>query len=155
MKTFILIHLLLMLIPFAVCGQGSVIFIHPDGTGLGHWTAARLVAGGPDGDLNWDRLERLAAYRPHQRGWLSTFSHSGATVHAYGKKVKPDSYGMDGTVPLESVSGKPHSLMIEAMQGGIRCGVVNSGHIAEPGRGVFLAMTREKRLSSALQYERS
>lgn len=66
---------------------GSVIFLHPDGTGLGHWNAARLVSAGPDGDLNWDRLERLAAYRVHQKGWLATTSNAGGTVHAYGKKV--------------------------------------------------------------------
>jgi len=124
---------------------GSVIFIHPDGTGLGHWTAGRLVTVGPDGMLKWDRMERLAAYRPHQKGWLSTTSHAGATVHAYGKKVHPDSYGMDRDQPLTAVSGKPMSIMREAMEAGIRCGIVNSGHIAEPGTGVFLASSESRR----------
>lgn len=124
---------------------GSVIFLHPDGTGLGHWNAARLLAVGPDGDLNWDRMDRLAAYRVHQKGWLSTTSHAGATVHAYGKKVVRDSYGMDGQTPLQAVSGKDWSIMREAMEAGIRCGIVNSGHIGEPGTGVFLASSLTRR----------
>ncbi|MGE9289455.1 MAG: alkaline phosphatase, partial [Puniceicoccales bacterium] len=69
---------------------GSAIFIHPDGTGLGHWNAARLLLVGPDGMTNWDQLDVLSAYRPHQKNWLSTTSHAGATVHAYGKKVHYD-----------------------------------------------------------------
>lgn len=118
---------------------GSVVFIHPDGTGLGHWNAGRLLAAGPDGDLNWDRMERLAAYRVHQKDWLATSSHAGATVHAYGKKVATDSYGMDRDQPLTAASGRDQSIMREAMEAGVRCGIVNSGHIAEPGTGVFLA----------------
>lgn len=116
----------------------SVIFLHPDGTGVGHWNVARLSVAGPDGMLHWDRLERLAVYRPHQKGWLTTTSHAGATAHAFGKKVHPDSYGMDRDQPLISASGKPHSLMVEAMRAGIRCGIVNTGHVGEPGTGVFL-----------------
>ena len=118
---------------------GSVVFIHPDGTGLGHWNAARHLYVGPDGMLNWDRMERLAAYRAHQKNWLSTTSHAGATVHAYGKKVHFDSYGMDQKQPLTAASGKKLSIMEEAMAEGLRCGIVNSGHIGEPGTGVFLA----------------
>lgn len=125
-------------------GEGNVIFLHPDGTGLGHWNAARVLEVGPDGMLNWDKMDRLAAYRPHQRGWLSTTSHAGATVHAYGKKVHPDSYGLDRTTPLKSASGFEGSIMMEAMKTGIRCGIINSGHIAEPGTGVFLASSETR-----------
>lgn len=135
----LLLYLSMIVSPWCAYGQGSVIFLHPDGTGLGHWNAGRLLAEGPDGMLNWDRLNRLAAYRPHQKGWLSSTSHAGATVHAYGKKVHPDSYGMDKDQPIESASGHRGSLMKEAMEAGIRCGIVNSGHVGEPGTGVFLA----------------
>lgn len=121
-----------------------MIFLHPDGTGLGHWNAARALKAGPDGFLHWDQLDRLAAYRPHQKGWLSSTSHAGATVHAYGKKVHPDSYGMDQKTPLKSASGFSGSIMQEAMKKGIRCGIVNSGHIAEPGTGVFLASSETR-----------
>ncbi len=125
-------------------GEGNVIFIHPDGTGLGHWNAARVFKAGPDGFLNWDKMDRLAAYRPHQKEWLSSTSHAGATVHAYGKKVHPDSYGMDQKTPLKAASGFPGSIMQEAMKKGIRTGIVNSGHIAEPGTGVFLASSETR-----------
>lgn len=124
---------------------GSAIFIHPDGTGLGHWNAARYLHAGPDGMLNWDKLDRLAAYRPHQKNWLTTTSHAGATVHAYGRKVHHDSYGMDQKQPLTALSGKPLSIMQEAMESGMRVGIVNSGHIGEPGTGVFLASSESRR----------
>lgn len=123
---------------------GSVVFIHPDGTGLGHWNAARYLYEGPDGMLNWDRLDRLAAYRPHQKNYLSTSSHAGATTHAYGRKVHHDSYGLDRTTPIKALSGKPMTLMEEAMEAGLRTGIVNSGHIGEPGTGVFLARSKER-----------
>ena len=124
--------------------KGSVIFIHPDGSGLGHWNSARLLQVGPDGMLNWDQLDELAAYRVHQKNWLTTTSHAGATVHAYGKKVHHDSYGLDRDQILTALSGKPMSIMQEAMAAGIRSGVVNSGHIGEPGTGVFLASTNKR-----------
>ena len=76
---------------------GSVVFIHPDGAGLGHWNAGRLLAAGPDGTLNWDRMERLAAYRVHQKDWLGTSSHAGGTVHAYGQKWPPTPTAWTGT----------------------------------------------------------
>jgi alkaline phosphatase len=126
-------------------GAASAVFIHPDGTGLGHWNAARLIYAGPDGQLNWDRMDRLAAYRVHQKNWLSTTSHAGATVHAYGKKVHHNSYGLDRDQPLVAVSGQPMSLMQEAMGAGHRVGVINSGHIGEPGTGVFLTSSESRR----------
>ncbi|MEE4638937.1 MAG: alkaline phosphatase [Wenzhouxiangella sp.] len=126
-------------------GAASAVFIHPDGTGLGHWHAARLLYAGPDGQLNWDRMERLAAYRVHQKNWLSTTSHAGATVHAYGKKVHHNSYGLDRDQPLVAASGQPMSLMHEAMAAGHRVGVINSGHIGEPGTGVYLTSSESRR----------
>ena len=122
----------------------SAVFIHPDGTGLGHWNAARLLYAGPDGQLNWDRMDRLAAYRPHQKNWLSTSSHAGATVHAWGKKVHHDSYGLDRDQDLVAASGADVGIMQEAMAAGHRVGIVNSGHIGEPGTGVFLASNESR-----------
>lgn len=132
----------LVLAPAA--NAASVIFIHPDGTGLAHWNAARLLHAGPDGQLNWDRMERLAAYRVHQANWLSTSSHAGATTHAFGKKVHYDSFGMDRSEALVAASGQPMSLMHEAMAAGHRVGVINSGHIAEPGTAVFLTSSETR-----------
>jgi alkaline phosphatase len=118
---------------------GSVIFIHPDGTGASAWAAARLLAVGPDGFLNWDRMDRMAVYRGHMKNSMGATSHGGATSHAYGVKVHWDSYGMDGTTPLTSLSGKPVSILGEAHEAGFLTGLVNSGHVAEPGTGVFAA----------------
>ncbi len=123
---------------------GNVVFLHPDGTGLGHWNILRLLTVGPDGMTHWDKMERLAAYRPHQKDSLVTTSHAGATVHAYGKKVHFDSYGMDLKQPLTALSGKPMSIMQEAMHADIRVGVINTGHIAEPGSGVYLASVESR-----------
>jgi len=118
---------------------GSAIFIHPDGSSVATWTAMRLLAVGPDGQLNWDRLEHLGVYRGHLTNSLGSTSHGGATAHAFGVKVPFDSYGMYGTQPLNSLSGKPHSVMKEAQDAGLATAIINSGHLAEPGTGVFVA----------------
>jgi len=119
--------------------KGSVVFVHPDGTGLSGWGAARLMKVGPDGTLNWDRLEKVGVYRGHMRTSLGATSQGGATSHAYGVKVHWDSYGTDGGQPLTSLSGKPYSILAEAHAAGFATAIVNSGHLAEPGTGVFAA----------------
>ena len=133
----------LLLVPGAVCGQaptpGSAIFIHADGAGPAHWGAARLLTVGPDGVMAWDRLERVGVYRGHVTNSLGASSHAGATVHAYGVKVPYDSYGMAGRAPLTARSGSPHSILMEAREAGLATALINSGHIAEPGTGVFAA----------------
>jgi alkaline phosphatase len=123
---------------------GSAIFIHPDGSSVSAWSAARLITVGPDGQMNWDRLEHLGVYRGHMTNSLGATSHGGATAHAYGVKVPFDSYGMNGTEPLTSLSGKPLSIMQQARQAGLATAVINSGHLAEPGTGVFLASARSR-----------
>ena len=123
---------------------GSVIFIHPDGTGLAHWGLARVAHAGPDGDLAWDRLPEIGIYRPHMRDCLAPSSHSGATVHAYGVKVPQDSFGMDGAEIPMSAGGERLSVMREAMRAGRAVGIVNSGHLAEPGTAVFLASSPKR-----------
>jgi alkaline phosphatase len=76
---------------------------------------------------------------------LAASSHGGATTHAYGVKVDRDSYGMDRDRPLTSLSGKPVSIMREALSAGLAVGVVNSGNIDEPGTGVFLASATDRK----------
>ena len=118
---------------------GNVIFLHPDGTSLTAWQAHRLLEHGPDGLSEWDRMPRVAFYRPHVSDSIAPTSHAGGTIHAFGVKVVRDSYGKNGTNALISASGKPHSLMQEALRAGLRTGIVNSGHLAEPGTGTQLA----------------
>lgn len=118
---------------------GNAIFIHPDGSGLQHWNACRMLNAGPDGEIAWDRLPQVAIYRGHMKDGLVSTSHGGATTHAYGVKVPADSYGMHGQEELTALSGYAGSIMQEAQERGKAVGIVNSGHIGEPGTGVFLA----------------
>ena len=130
--------------------RGSVIFIHPDGAGLGHWGLARIDQAGPDGTLAWDALPAMAVYRPHVRDSLAPASHSGGTIHAYGVKVPQDSYGMDGAeIPL-APTGERISLMRDALRDGRSVGIVNSGHLAEPGTGCFLASVPKRSMADEI-----
>jgi alkaline phosphatase len=117
--------------------RGSAIFIHPDGAGVAAWSAARLLLAGPDGTLAWDRLERIGVYRGHMSDAIAASSNGGATAHAFGVKAPYASYGLGSPEPLASLSGKPHSVLVEAHRAGLATALVNSGHIAEPGTGVF------------------
>ena len=118
---------------------GSVIFIHPDGASVATWGAARLLAVGPDGDLNWDRMENIGVYRGHLTNSLSSTSNGAATVHAFGVKEPHRSYGISRFTSPTSLSGKPFSIMVEAQRAGMATALINSGHLAEPGTGVFVA----------------
>ncbi|MDZ7763763.1 MAG: alkaline phosphatase [Melioribacteraceae bacterium] len=124
---------------------GNVIFIHPDGTGLSSWNATRIYFEGPDGMLNWDKIPNIGFYRSHFENSLTASSHAGATVHAYGVKVKQDSFGLNGTDTITARSGKQMSIMQEAMAAGIRVGIVNTGTIVEPGSAVFVASSESRR----------
>jgi len=130
--------------PTAAQEIGNVIFLHPDGTGVNHWTAARMYKAGPDGELNWDRLPAIGVYTGHMADRLTGTSHGGATVHAYGVKVRADSYGLDGTAPITAASGAETSIALEAMAAGKAVGLVQTGHIAEPGTGVFVASNEDR-----------
>jgi len=132
--------------PTALGGSatGNVIFLHPDGTSLTAWNAYRVLEHGPDGLSEWDQMPVVAFYRPHVTDSIAPTSHSGGTIHAYGVKVVRDSYGKDGERPLTSASGKPYSVMQEAIRAGIRAGIVNSGHLAEPGTGTQLASVNSR-----------
>jgi alkaline phosphatase len=118
---------------------GNVVFIHPDGTGLSHWNAARMYWKGPDGQLAWDHLPDMALYRGHLINSLTASSHGGATTHAFGYKVATNSFGEDNGRSILARSGYPGSIMREAANRGYPVGVVNDGHAAEPGTAVFLA----------------
>ncbi len=123
---------------------GNVIFVHPDGTGLNHWTAGRAFWKGPDGELSWDRLPEVAIYRGHMADDLVGTSNGGATSHAFGVKVSAaGSYGRDGkgeeARTVRAASGYTGSVMREAAMAGYPVGVVNDGDLAEPGTGAFLA----------------
>lgn len=122
----------------ATAPTGSVIFVHPDGAGVAHWTAARLFHAGPDGLLEWDRIPHMAVYRGHMKDALAATSHGGATTHAFGVKVCADSFGMDHDKPLRALSGHAGSIMSEALARGLAAGIVNSGNLDEPGTACFL-----------------
>jgi len=130
--------------------RGSAIFVHPDGAGVAAWEAARVFSVGPDGGLNWDRLQHVGIYRGHMKDALGATSHGGATSHAFGRKVASDSYGMDGTEPLTALSGKPFSILVEAREAGLSTALVNSGHIAEPGTGVFAASSTDRQATDTI-----
>lgn len=117
---------------------GNVIFIHPDGAGASTWNALRMLQAGPDGEIAWDQLDEIAVYAGHMSDALAASSHGGATVHAYGVRVKKNSFGMDGQEPIAGLSGFEGSILNEAKAAGHRVGVVNSGHLCEPGTAVFV-----------------
>jgi glycerophosphoryl diester phosphodiesterase len=121
--------------------SNNVIFFHPDGTGVSDWNAARFLHKGPDGRLNWDTLSNSATYLGHMKDRLTGTSNAGAVTHAHGVKVQADSYGLDEAGnPVMSLSGKEgQTILEEAIAAGKGTAVINSGDIAEPGTGAFLA----------------
>jgi len=133
--------------------QGSVIFIHPDGSSYSGWLALRLLKYGPDGRSNWDRLEALATYSGHMNNSLVSTSHGGATAHAWGVKPSRDNYGSNPAQPLQSRSGKPYGIMVEAQKVGMAVGIVNSGHIGEPGTGVFLSSVAARAMTDEISIQ--
>ena len=119
--------------------NGSVIFIHPDGTGLADWNALRMIKVGPDSNLNWDKLSGIGLYQGHVRDRITASSNAGATIHAYGVKADLSDFGMiDNQIPV-SRSGIRMSIMQEAMKNKIFTGLINSGSIEEPGTAVFVS----------------
>ncbi|SDX66125.1 alkaline phosphatase [Geodermatophilus africanus] len=151
---------------------GNMIFVHPDGTDLAYWTAARAYWEGPDGTLNWDRLPESVPYRGHMADQLTGTSNGGATTHAFGYKVDgPGSFGQDTGAadvlagdnlvdgepvarPIVGLSGYPGSWLREAGNAGHPIGVVNDGDIAEPGTAAFLTEVGERTDAAALEIAR-
>lgn len=135
---------LMLAAPAMAQSTGNVIFFHPDGTGVNHWGAARMVLAGPDGEINWDRLPEIGVYTGHMADRLTGTSHGGATVHAYGVKVVADSFGLNGTEQITAASGRQMSIAQEALDAGRAVALVQTGHIAEPGTAVFVASNESR-----------
>ncbi len=129
---------------------GNVIFIHPDGSGASMWGAMRLLEKGPDGNTNWDKMERMGLYRGHLKNSTNSSSHGGATVHAFGVKADYDFFGINPQKPIKSASGKDYSIMVEAKKAGKTVALINSGHICEPGTAVFVANVPSRSMSDAI-----
>nr|MDJ0572986.1 esterase-like activity of phytase family protein [Pleurocapsa sp. MO_192.B19] len=125
----------------AMTSNNSVIFIHPDGTSPSHFAAGRFASVGPDGRLNWDEMTNAGVYLGHMDDSIVATSNGGAVVHAFGIKSFTGSYGLDEEGnPYTSLSGQEGTtIMEEAIAEGKATAVINSGFIAEPGTGVFLA----------------
>jgi len=122
----------------------NVIFFHPDGYGLSHWDALRTLIVGPDGRLNWDKMPNTATYTGHMRDSLTGTSHGSATTHAYGVKVVSDSFGLDGDSPITALSGKPMSIMQEAVMAGFSTALIQTGSLTEPGTAAFVASVKSR-----------
>lgn len=130
--------------PEPTSDKGNVIFIHPDGTSPSHYAAARFSSLGTDGRLNWDQMSNAGVYLGHIEDRLVSTSNAGAVVHAYGVKPFAGSYGFnapldEGGEEVVALSGQSDTIMQEAQAAGKAIGIINSGFIAEPGTGVFLA----------------
>ncbi|MBW1851932.1 MAG: alkaline phosphatase [Deltaproteobacteria bacterium] len=129
---------------------GSVIFIHPDGAGASMWGALRLLEKGPDGMTHWDKIERMGLYRGHLKNSTNSSSHGGATAHAFGVKVDYDTYGINPQKPIRSLSGKEYSIMVEVKKSGKSIALINSGHICEPGTGVFVSNALKRSMTDTI-----
>ncbi|MEM1369261.1 MAG: alkaline phosphatase [Cyanobacteria bacterium P01_H01_bin.15] len=130
--------------PTPTSDTGNVIFVHPDGTSPSHYAAARFASVGTDGRLNWDQMSNAGVYLGHIDDRLVSTSNAGAVVHAYGVKPFAGSYGFDAPIAeggeeVIALSGIEDTIMQEAQAAGKAIGIINSGFIAEPGTGVFLA----------------
>ncbi|MBD3299673.1 MAG: alkaline phosphatase, partial [candidate division Zixibacteria bacterium] len=129
---------------------GNVIFMHPDGSGGNMWLAHRIYRYGPDSISYWDRMDRMGLYRSHVLNSTNSSSHGGATIHAYGVKVPFDTYGNASEKPVTSRSGKDQSIMMEARDAGMATALINSGHICEPGTGVFVASAPSRSMTESI-----
>jgi glycerophosphoryl diester phosphodiesterase len=122
-----------------------VIFLHPDGTSPSHYALARFVDHGPDGRLNWDKLDHAGVYLGHMEDQLGGTSNGGAITHATGAKVYAESFGFEqGNLPITPLSGNTGKTIVEeARDAGKVTALVQSGAIFEPGTAAFVAKTEE------------
>ena len=127
--------------PEATEETGNVIFIHPDGMSPSMFGFGRFVSEGPDGRLNYDQMSDSGVYLGHMRDRLVGTSNAGAVTHATGVKAQSGSFGLDEfDESVVSRSGQRGvTIMEEAIEAGKSTAVINSGFIAEPGTGAFLA----------------
>ena len=122
-----------------------VIFIHPDGTSPSHYAAARFVEYGPDGRLNWDKLDKSAVYLGHMADQLGGTSNAGAVTHATGTKVYAESFGLNqDNSPVTSLAGTTGKTIVEeAIAAKKVTALVQSGAAFEPGTAAFVAQVGE------------
>ncbi|AFY92239.1 alkaline phosphatase [Chamaesiphon minutus] len=121
-----------------------VIFIHPDGTSPSHYGAARFLEVGPDGRLNWDKLDKAAVYLGHMEDQVGGTSNGGAVTHATGAKVFAESFGFEkDNSNIKSLSGTNKTIVEEARDAGKVTALVQSGAIFEPGTAAFVAKTKD------------
>lgn len=130
-------------------GTGNVIFLHVDGTSLTSWMATRFLQVGPTGELNWDKLPRLAIYDGRMTDALAASSNGGATVHAWGVRASHTAFGFPDSA-ARSLSGYPGTLMQEAQAAGLAVGLVQTGAHYEPGSAVHLVSASKRALETEI-----
>ncbi len=125
---------------------GNVVFFHPDGAGFAHWNAYRILELGTDGRTNWDQFSNTAIYEGNLIDRITGSSDGNATSHALGIKAFDDAFGLDPQGNrYTSLSGKLGTTILEeARDAGKSIAVINSGVIAEPGTGAFLAESPDR-----------
>ncbi|MBW4515872.1 MAG: alkaline phosphatase [Timaviella obliquedivisa GSE-PSE-MK23-08B] len=125
--------------------NNHVIFIHPDGTSPSHYAAARFVEYGPDGRLNWDKLDKSGVYLGHMEDQLGGTSNAGAVTHATGTKVYAESFGLNqdnsSVTSLAGTTGK--TIVQEAIEAKKVTALVQSGAAYEPGTAAFVSQVGE------------
>ncbi|MBE7380163.1 MAG: alkaline phosphatase [Leptolyngbya sp. SIO1E4] len=138
--------------PEATEDTGNVIFMHPDGNSPSMFGLGRFVQEGPDGRLNYDQMSHSGVYLGHMRDRIVGTSNAGAVTHANGVKTQAASFGLDEFGdPVVSRSGeRGMTIMEEAIAAGKSTAVINSGFIAEPGTGAFLAEVESRRDVTAI-----
>jgi alkaline phosphatase len=124
---------------------GNVILFHPDGYALAHWDALRILLVGPDGVLNWDRLPYLARFAGHNTDVFTGSSIGTHTTHAYGIRVSGRSIGYYGDQPITALSGKPMSIMEEAIEAGYATALIQTAELTHWGTSAFVASVRDFR----------
>ncbi|MBW4420641.1 MAG: alkaline phosphatase [Myxacorys californica WJT36-NPBG1] len=125
--------------------NNHVIFVHPDGASPSHFGAARFIEQGPDGRLNWDKLDHAGVYLGHMQDQLGGTSNAGAVTHATGTKVYAESFGLNAdNSPVQSLSGSVGKTIVdEAVDANKVTALLQSGFMAEPGTAAFVSKVEE------------
>ncbi|NER84510.1 MAG: hypothetical protein F6K42_34315, partial [Leptolyngbya sp. SIO1D8] len=102
--------------------------------------------------LNYDQMSDSGVYLGHMRDRIVGTSNAGAVTHATGVKAQSASFGLDEFGdPVVSRSGQRGATILEeAISAGKSTAVINSGFIAEPGTGAFLAEVESRRDVTAI-----